>query len=203
MLIIALFDAPNKKTFGLMPIVVKDNKKIIVRGYSQYPSGLKISDEILQTHLKSGNAIDIAYMGINLPLDISLPVAGWLGEEFKNSTYELSVPNHTAKSVRFLIPFKGSFWIDSVKNIYNCLDKWIKMAAVCAIKNKDAKVADLMGWTLPLASETEAAIWYTRKTKAEKKRHISLILAARRKTSHKKLVAEFNKTVEDILKNNV
>lgn len=202
MLVIALFGAPNKKTFGMMPLVVKDNEKIIVRGYSQYPNGLEISDEILQTHLKSGDAIDIAYMGINLPPDISLPAAGWLGEEFKNSTYELSVPNHTAKSVRFLIPFQGSFWIDSIKNIYNCLDQWIKMAAVCAIVNNDAEVANLMKWTLPYASETEAAIWYTRKTKKEKKRYISCALATNPKSSRKKLLIKWNKIIENILKNN-
>lgn len=183
--LIALLDRPHEKSFGMVPLLVRDEESglHIAFGFSDEPRPLRLPGGSTLQEFLAGHGRDVTACGIVLSRPPFCKIGGWIGTAFLDECRRLSVPEpatpahltaHTdEKDTR--AP-GGIFWIAGTAEVYDSLDSWLRTAAIHACQNRCPATAALLRWCLPDRLETHAATWFTAQDPLQQQREAASML---------------------------
>lgn len=157
--VVGFLDKPSANSYGMVPLVIEPpdiEDKLIVYDVRS-PPVRRIQRSEFHALVFSGHTLLV-----NLEIDVVLQegvCALWTGHQFLSKTSGLNfpMPPHQFKTS------VGSFSVVSTKEAARALEDFVKVAFARfrVESNPDTckKIAQLMGWTLPVHRFTLAAAW--------------------------------------------
>lgn len=195
----ALLDSPGRNSFGMVGFIAEmSDQKLRSIGLSGRLNRQEISTFHFTQLVHDGHALDVSSVNVSIDDDLESPAAGWLGTGFVETLAHVAGPDHGAPLDRFIIPDRGTFWIQSTQELYAHLRNWTEAAARMAILRRDTSLADLMEWALPDAPETGAAVWYTSSPEA-RERHIAWQLRIDPSRNRSELIAKYDRIIHSVI----
>jgi hypothetical protein len=160
--VVALLDRPNKRSLGVVPVLLNASGRLVTSGLASGSVGRKttVRDDVLDHLVRTGEALRVE--PVTAPIGVTDYVALWVGDEFQDSLLAtglrlppMPVEGQSAED--------GTFYLGTATEMYVYLERWVDYvyAALVTLPTSAEKriFAGLMRWTLPKHVKTLAASW--------------------------------------------
>jgi hypothetical protein len=175
MKIVAIIDGPSSKSYSRHAFFVEHNDIYEIKGMKKPKNVAYNYDEIF-------NKTIVDPINVDNPKDLDGKVISWVGTHFFSESMRLGCPPNIPQfHYNHFNNIQGCFWIDTPRNSYYEMVRWLKRAAKRVFNGRISKeesndLAILMIGCLPGSMLSRAAVWYTRDTYSEKQRHLDWYL---------------------------